>query len=78
MGLYYFHITDNDFLKDEEGEEHPCPESAKAQAILIARELAGSSLVGSEVCVTDERGNQLALVRICPQPARPVRRSAAS
>jgi len=41
---YYFHIVDGRFIKDEEGQEFPGLEEARAEAIASARSIMREAL----------------------------------
>ena len=65
MALFFFHFTNGRTIKDEEGENFPSLEAARAHAAKIAAELAAEpESQGFAVSVTDEEGNQLAYVTI--------------
>ena len=65
MVRFFFHVTNGNTFKDEEGEERSGPEDAKARAAKIANELSEAG--GYEkftVVVTDAQGNEVARVPI--------------
>jgi hypothetical protein len=65
MALFFFHFTNGRTIRDEEGENFPSLEAAKAHAAKIAAELATEpESQGFAVSVTDEQGNELAYVTI--------------
>ena len=62
---FFFHVTNGDTFKDEEGEERTGPEDAKTRADKIASELSEArEFEKFTVVVTDEQGNELARVAI--------------
>jgi hypothetical protein len=65
MPRFFFHVLDGSAFKDEDGEELPSAESARAHAARIAKELAqGGKYGGFAVKVLDEQGNEVAYVPI--------------
>ena len=66
MARFSFHVkNDSTFFKEEEGENYPNLETARAHAAKIASELAKeTSYAGFAVSVTDEQGNEVAYVPI--------------
>ena len=68
MARFFFHVkNDSTFFKEEEeeGENYPNLETARAHAAKIASELAKETgYEGFAVSVTDEQGNEVAYVPI--------------
>jgi hypothetical protein len=65
MPRFFFHVIDGSTLKDEDGENLPSIESARAHAARIANELAQEDGYGDfAVKVTDEQGNEVAYVPV--------------
>jgi len=65
MPRFFFHVIDGSTFKDEDGENLPSIESARAHAARIANELAqAGDYKGFAVKVTDEQGNEVAHVAI--------------
>jgi hypothetical protein len=65
MPRFFFHVLDGSVFKDEDGEELPSAESARAHAARIAKELAQAGEYGGfAVKVLDEQGNEVAYVPI--------------
>ena len=65
MPRFFFHVLDGSVVKDEDGEELPSAESARAHAAQIAKELAQAGEYGGfAVKVLDEQGNEVAYVPI--------------
>jgi hypothetical protein len=58
MPRYFFHLTNGDYVADEEGEEFDLVEAARGHAMAVARELSSNQprLVGYYISVVDERG----------------------
>ncbi len=63
---YFFHVTDGtSMFKDEEGQKFSSLNHAKANAMLIASELAHDETYrGWALSVTDDQGNEVARVAI--------------
>lgn len=65
MPLFFFHVIEGSMFKDEDGENLPSIESARAHAARIANELAhGGDYGGFAVKATDDQGNEVARVPI--------------
>ena len=65
---YFFHILRNDSIfKDEVGQIFSAVEDAKAQALVVARELAqDTGWEGFAVLIEDETGTEIARLPIVP------------
>jgi hypothetical protein len=62
MPRYYFHVTNGETTRDQDGDLFESVEEAKRHAVTIARELGhASSAAGARrhVCVTDEEGKEV-------------------
>ena len=66
MPQYYLHVTGRFEIEDDEGQEFPDVTAAVVEALRMASELAsdGGNYVGCFVCVTDDRGDELARVPV--------------
>jgi hypothetical protein len=65
MPRFFFHVTDGSVFKDEDGENLPSVEAARAHAAQIANELAHAGDYGGlAVKVMDEQGNEVAHVAV--------------
>jgi hypothetical protein len=63
MWRFFFHVKDGNTFNDEDGENLPSIEAARAYAARIANELAQEGGYGGlAVKVTDEQGNEVAYV----------------
>ncbi|MBA2918292.1 hypothetical protein GON01_04805 [Sphingomonas sp. MAH-20] len=68
MNRFYFHIVDGQFVRDEEGQEFPGLEEAKAEAIAAARSImreaiwAGRLPLNEGIQITDGNGTVLMTV----------------
>jgi hypothetical protein len=61
MARFFFHVTNGSTFKDEEGENWPSLEAARAHAAKIASELwQAGGYEGYAVSVADEQGNEVA------------------
>jgi hypothetical protein len=69
MARFYFHLTNGDTIKDDEGEPYATAEQARAHAEKVARELARNrthnELRRRALCVTDEAGRQVVRIPLC-------------
>jgi hypothetical protein len=68
---YFFHMRDGPRpIDDDEGMELPSPERARAEGVATARELladaikSGAELGFDAVVIADERGDEIATVRL--------------
>jgi hypothetical protein len=68
---YFFHVTDGmSTFKDEEGQNFSSLDDAKANAMVIASELAvDETYRGCTIWVTDDQGNEVARVVITGKTA---------
>jgi hypothetical protein len=65
MARFFFHVKDGNTFKDEEGEDWPSLEAARAHAVVIASELLREgNYEGYAISVTDEQGNEVAYLPI--------------
>jgi Domain of unknown function (DUF6894) len=67
MPRYFFHLTNGDYIADEEGEEFDLVEAARGHATAVAQELSRNrprALVGYYISVVDERGVVVFTVRL--------------
>jgi hypothetical protein len=65
MPRFFFHFADGSVFKDQDGEDLPSIESARAHAARIANELAEAGDYGGyAVRARDEQGNEVAYVPI--------------
>ena len=66
MARFFFHVkNDSTFKEEEEGENYPNLETARAHAAKIASELAKETgYEGFALSVTDEQGNEVAYMPI--------------
>ena len=65
MARFFFHVKNGSTFKDEEGENYPNLETARAHAAKIASELAKETgYEGFALSVTDEQGNEVAYMPI--------------
>jgi hypothetical protein len=71
VAKYFFHMRDGARpIDDDEGMDLPSPECARAQAVATARELladaikSGADLGFDAVVIADERGDEIASVRL--------------
>jgi hypothetical protein len=61
MARFFFHVKNDSTFKEEEGENYPNLETARAHAAKIASELAKETgYEGFALSVTDEQGNEVA------------------
>ena len=61
MARFFFHVTNGSTFKDEEGENWPSLEAARAHAAKIASELwQAGGYEGYAVSVADQQGNEVA------------------
>jgi hypothetical protein len=56
MSRYFFNLSNGELLKDVEGETFDLLVQARDHAVRVARELAGGSVSGRSISVTDENG----------------------
>ena len=70
MARFFFHVkNDSTFFKEEEGENYPNLETARAHAAKIDSELAKETgYEGFALSVTDEQGNEVAYMPIDEPP----------
>ena len=62
---FYFHVDNKSRYPDETGSVFSTPDEARAHAFVIARELGqDESWHGSFILVTDDRGQEIASVRV--------------
>jgi hypothetical protein len=62
MPRFFFHVSNGDTIKDEQGDICESVEQAKRQAVTIARELGHANPdtnARKNVCVMDEQGNEV-------------------
>jgi hypothetical protein len=65
MARFFFHVKNDSAFKEEEGENYPNLETARAHAAKIASELAKETgYEGFALSVTDEQGNEVAYMPI--------------
>ena len=62
---FYFHVDNKSRYPDETGSVFSTPDEVRAHAFVIARELGqDESWHGSFILVTDDRGQEIASVRV--------------